>query len=245
MVQIKVEGIVVEYPLYAGNSMSLRNRLVEIGTGGKLTRDAQNVLTVRALDDVSFTLNIGDRVGLVGHNGSGKSTLLRTLAGVYHPVRGRISVEGEVATIFQLGAGLARELSGYENIVRMSMILGATRDEAESMIPEIEEFTELGDFLSIPVHTYSAGMLTRLTFAIATSRQPDILLIDEVIGAGDASFQVKARARLEALIGGTKIMVLASHSQEMIEQFCNRQLRFEHGKLVEDIRFPEPAAPEA
>lgn len=245
MVQITVDRIVVEYPLYSGSSMSLRNRLVDIGTGGRLTRDSHNVLSVRALDDVSFTLTTGDRVGLVGHNGSGKSTLLRTLAGVYHPVKGSVAIEGEIATIFQLGAGLARELSGYENIVRMAMILGASHDEAVALIPEIEEFTELGDFLSIPVHTYSAGMLTRLTFAIATARQPDILLIDEVIGAGDAGFQLKAQARLEALIGGTKIMVLASHSQEMIEQFCNRQLRFEHGRLIEDIRLPDQQTAEA
>lgn len=238
MVSIIVDRIVIEYPIYSGNAMSLRNRLVEIGTGGKLARTAHNVLTVRALDEVSFKVDVGDRIGLVGHNGSGKSTLLRTLAGIYHPSSGAVVVEGGIVTIFQLGAGLDRELSGYENIVRMSMILGATRREAEALIPEIEDFTELGDFLSIPVHTYSAGMLTRLTFAIATARQPDILLIDEVIGAGDAGFQEKARARLEALIGRAKILVLASHSQDMIELFCNRQLRFEHGRLVEDIRLP-------
>ncbi|WP_245293597.1 ABC transporter ATP-binding protein [Pseudochrobactrum sp. B5] len=214
--------------------MSLRNTLVAAGTGGIISRGTSNIITVKALDDISFTLNDGDRVGLIGHNGAGKSTLLRTLGGIYAPTAGSVCVEGRISTIFELGAGLDAELSGYENIIRMAMFLGATKSRARSFIPDIEEFTELGNFLAAPVHTYSAGMLTRLTFAISTAIQPEILLIDEVLGAGDASFQEKAKARMENVIKSASIFVLASHSTEMIKLYCNRTLQFEHGKLVED-----------
>lgn len=234
MASIEVRNATVEYPIYNAGSMSLRNALVAVGTGGTISRGVRNIVTVKALDGVSFTLRDGDRVGLVGHNGAGKSTLLRTMAGIYNPTGGEVLVEGRVSTIFQLGAGLDSELNGYENIVRMGMFLGVSRAEARSFIPEIEEFTELGDFLSVPVHTYSAGMLTRLTFAVATAMRPEILLIDEVLGAGDAAFQEKAKERLENVIKSARIFVLASHSQSMIDLYCNRVLTFEHGRLADD-----------
>lgn len=234
MARIDVSHATVEYPIFSAGAMSLRTRLVALGTGGTIAKSGRNIVTVRALDDVSFSLKDGDRVGLVGHNGAGKSTLLRTLAGIYHPISGRVTVEGSMSSILQLGAGLDRDLSGYENIVRMAMIHGTSKADARAMIPDIEAFTDLGDFLSVPVHTYSAGMLTRLTFAVATALKPDILLIDEVIGAGDAAFQDKAQARLEGLVGSAKILVLASHDDAMIAKFCNRSMTFEHGKLVKD-----------
>lgn len=234
MALIQVTNATVEYPIFSAGAMSLRKQIVALGTGGTIAKSSRNIITVRALDDVSFTLRDGDRVGLVGHNGAGKSTLLRTLAGIYHPIHGQVKVEGSMSSILQLGAGLDRDLSGYENIIRMAMIHGTRKAQAEAMVPDIEEFTELGDFLSVPVHTYSAGMLTRLTFAVATALKPDILLIDEVIGAGDASFQDKARLRLEGLVDSAKILVLASHDAGMIAKFCNRTMSFEHGRLIKD-----------
>ncbi|WP_420963313.1 ABC transporter ATP-binding protein [Brucella sp. IR073] len=233
MAAIDVLNATVEYPLYRGGSMSLRNTLVSVGTGGTISRGVRDILTVKALDNVSFHLRDGDRVGLVGHNGAGKSTLLRTLAGIYTPTSGAVRVDGRVSTIFNLGAGLDSELTGYENIVRMGMFLGATKAQAQSFIPDVEAFTELGDFLNVPAYTYSAGMLTRLAFAVATATNPEILLIDEVLGAGDSGFQKKAKARLESVIKSAKIFVLASHSQEMIELYCNRVIRFEHGRIIE------------
>ena len=234
MASIEVRNATVEYPIYQAGSMSLRNKLVAVGTGGTIERGSRNVVTVKALDDVSFSLPEGSRVGLVGHNGAGKSTLLRTLAGIYSPTGGEVRVEGKVSTIFQLGAGMDTELTGYENIVRMAMFLGATKADARALTPDIEEFTELGDFLVVPVHTYSAGMVARLTFAIATAIQPEILLIDEVLGAGDADFQMRAKERLEKVIRSARVFVLASHSEEMISLYCTRTLRFEHGRLVGD-----------
>ena len=146
MARIELNNVTVEYPIYNARSMSLRNRLVAIGTGGTLARGANKLVTVRALENVSFSIAEGDRVGLVGHNGSGKSTRLRTLAGIDEPTQGTVSVVGKIATILQLGAGLDLELSGYENIVRMGMLLGATMAEARAFIPDIEAFTELGEF---------------------------------------------------------------------------------------------------
>ena len=193
MAELLLRDVTVEYPIYNAANMSLRNQIVAIGTGGRIRSDTRRVTTVTALDGIELNLKDGDRVGLVGHNGSGKTTLLRTMAGIFTPTRGTIGITGRVSTVFGLGAGLDGELTGYENIVRMSMLLGATRRSAEAIIPDIEDFTELGDFLSVPVRTYSAGMVTRLTFAVATAAQPEILLIDEVLGAGDVGFQEKAR----------------------------------------------------
>jgi ABC-type polysaccharide/polyol phosphate transport system ATPase subunit len=232
MAEMVLDNVSVEYPIYNAGNMSLRNQIVAIGTGGRIRSDAKRVKTVTALDGVTLRLTDGDRVGLVGHNGSGKTTLLRTMAGIFRPTRGSISVTGSISTVFGLGAGLDPELSGYENIMRMALLLGATVAEARESIPDIETFTELGDFLSVPVRTYSAGMVTRLTFAVATAAKPEILLIDEVIGAGDASFQDKAAKRLRSLIDRARILVLSSHETEIIKRFCTSTVHLDHGRLV-------------
>lgn len=236
MAKIILKNVFVEYPIYHANSMSLRNKIVSLSTGGVIQRGTNNIISVQAINDLSLNFEDGDRVGLIGHNGAGKSTLLRTLAGIYAPSRGTILRDGKTSTILELGAGIDRELTGYENIIRMAMFMGETKENAKKIIPDIEEFSELGSFLEVPVHTYSAGMLTRLAFGVATAVSPDILLVDEVIGAGDESFQKKARARLEKIIQNSKIFVLASHSDEIIRSFCNRTLEFEHGKLIRDCR---------
>jgi ABC-type polysaccharide/polyol phosphate transport system ATPase subunit len=234
MARLQLDNVRVEYPIYNAKSMSLRNQLVAISTGGLMSQAAGNIVTVRALDDVTLHLRDGDRLGLLGHNGSGKTTLLRTMAGIFRPTNGKISIEGRVSSIFGLGAGFDPELSGHENIIRMSMLLGATLAEAKARIPDIENFTELGDFLALPVRTYSAGMQTRLTFAVATAAHPEILLVDEVIGAGDADFQAKARRRMSEFIEKSNIFVLASHSRELIQSFCNRVCTLEHGRLISE-----------
>lgn len=232
MADLLMQDVTVVYPIYNAGNMSLRNQLVALGTGGRLRSSAKRVTTVTALDGISLHLKNGDRVGLTGHNGSGKTTLLRTMAGIFTPTSGTMRVEGSISTVFALGAGLDPELTGYENIVRMSMLLGSTRKHAEAGIPEIEDFTELGDFLSVPVRTYSAGMVTRLTFAVATSVHPDILLIDEVLGAGDAVFQEKARQRMDKFIAKASIFVLASHSEAILGGYCNAVFRLERGRIV-------------
>lgn len=233
MALLSLDRVTVDYPIYNAGSASLRKKLVSIGTGGRISAEGR-LATVRALDGVTLELRDGDRVGLVGHNGSGKTTLLRTLAGIFRPTSGTLRVEGRISTVFGLGAGLDTELTGDENIVRMAMLLGASHAEAEAMIPDIERFSELGSFLAMPVRTYSAGMTTRLLFAVATAVHPEILLVDEVLGAGDAEFQVKAQKRMAQFIEKASIFVLASHSPELLAQFCNRIVQLEHGALVGD-----------
>ena len=233
MAYINFKNVVLEYPIYNAKSMSLRNQLVNLTTGGVLANETSDVLTVRALDKVSFDLKDGDRVGLVGHNGAGKTTLLRTMAGIFHPISGEVKSEGRISSIIELGGGLDNELSGYENIIRMGMMLGGTKLEMETSLPDIEEFTDLGNFLSVPVRTYSAGMLMRLMFAVGTSIRPEILLVDEMFGTGDASFRDKAESRMKRLIGDAKIFVFASHSHELIEKYCHKIFVLEHGKVTE------------
>ncbi len=240
MALIKFENVTIEYPIYNAKSMSLRNQLVCISTGGRISKDANDIVTVTALKNVCFELNDGDTVGLVGHNGAGKTTLLRTMAGIYTPVKGTVTTQGRVTTIIELGAGLDAELSGYENILRMGMLLGASKIEMEKTIPEIENFTELGDFLSMPVRTYSSGMMMRLMFAVGTSVHPEILLIDEMFGTGDSTFQNKATQRMHDLIDSAKIFVFASHSPELIKRYCRKVFTLEHGKISESVHRENP-----
>lgn len=233
MAKLLFDNVRVEYPVYNSSGMTLKRKLVNISTGGVLSKNESNILTVTALNNVSFSLSDGDSVGLIGHNGAGKTTLLRTMAGIYTPVSGRVITEGEVSTIIELGAGLDSELTGYENIFRLGMLLGMSKTVINELIPSIEDFTELGDFLRAPVRTYSSGMLMRLMFAVNTANQPEILLVDEMFGTGDKSFQEKAKSRMERIISSSKIFVFASHSEELIEKFCNRIFEINHGIVKE------------
>lgn len=233
MVHIIFEHVSLHYPIYNAHGKSLRNQVVRIATGGMIEKEAGNTTVVTALNDVSFELKSGDAVGLIGHNGAGKSTLLRTLAGIYLPLQGRVDRQGRVATVFEIGAGLEPELTGYENIFNLAMMMGMSYRQAKALIPDIEEFTELGDFLYLPVRTYSSGMTMRLMFAVATANSPEILLIDEMISTGDASFQEKSKARIQKLIANADIFVFASHDPELIKTYCNRVFLLEHGTVTD------------
>jgi ABC-type polysaccharide/polyol phosphate transport system ATPase subunit len=180
-----------------------------------------------------MTLSEGDRLGLIGHNGSGKSTLLKVIAGIYEPVEGRVSVEGRVTPLFDTMPGLDPEDNGYENIVTAGLLFGLSRDEIEKKIPDIEKFSELGEYLSLPVRTYSAGMVMRLGFALATSLDPGILLLDEAIGTGDARFVDRAIERMHQFIGRSRIVVLASHAAPLLHSICNKAALLHAGHLLE------------
>lgn len=233
MASLVFKNVTVQYPIYNSRSQSLRNQLVRVSTGGRIESEAGHIQIVTALKDVSFELKKGEAVGLVGHNGAGKSTMLRTMAGIYTPVAGEIIRQGSVATVLEMGAGMDPELTGYENIIRIAVLMGMSIAQIQKKTQEIEQFTQLGSFLNLPVRTYSAGMATRLMFAVATSTQPDILLVDEVFGTGDAEFQVKAKERMEALISSVGIFVFASHDTDLIRSYCNRFFRLEHGSVME------------
>lgn len=186
----------------------------------------------RALDGLSLSIKAGDKVGLIGRNGSGKSTLLRVLSGVYQPTFGLLRVHGSISSLLDISIGLNIDLTGYENIIVMGILRGKMRSQMVAKFSEIEEFTELKDFLRAPVRTYSTGMRLRLAFGIATSLESDILIVDEVIGVGDQNFMDKAQKRLQNLIQKSQILILASHSTSILHQFCNKSLLLDQGKCT-------------
>ncbi|HMO30598.1 ABC transporter ATP-binding protein [Enterovirga sp.] len=242
MSSIDVQNVSVSFPLYGGAARFLRNRLMSSATGGRVGSDKRSRTVVQALENISFSVSHGERVALIGHNGAGKTTLLRVLSGIYPPLAGRIAIDGRIAPIFDIGLGMDPDATGYDNIRIRGLYLGLSRRAVEARIAEIAEFTELGPFLDMPMRTYSAGMQTRLSFAVSTSVDPEILLLDEGIGAGDASFMERANARLRSFVERSGILVLASHDSGLLARLCERALRLEHGRIVDDGPFDEVMA---
>jgi ABC-2 type transport system ATP-binding protein/lipopolysaccharide transport system ATP-binding protein len=243
MIRIRATDIHLDLPIYGGKARSLKHMLFKsaqmIGTarppaqvGGVIEAEAGGKVVIKALDGVSFTLHEGDRVGLVGHNGAGKTTLLRVVAGIFEPVAGVLEVTGAVTPMFSLTDGMDMEASGYENIWIRGQILGCTRAFITTCVDDVVEFCQLGDFLHMPLRTYSAGMLVRLGFAIATALKPEILVMDEMIGAGDAAFFERARVRLTRFIETAGILMVATHSPDILRTWCNKVMWLAHGKLV-------------
>jgi len=212
-------------------SRSLKNKILSATTGG-LISSGDAIPVVKALQDVSFSLKQGDRLGLIGHNGAGKSTLLKVLAGIYQPTSGKVLSVGKVISTLNLNLGMEQEATGIENIIIRGLLLGMKRVEIEKKLDEIAAFTDLGEYLNMPVRIYSSGMSTRLAFATVTAMESDILLMDEVISTGDAAFMDKAERRLNEFINLSKIIVIASHSDAVIRNFCNKALLLEHGRVI-------------
>ncbi|QXI30471.1 ABC transporter ATP-binding protein [Pseudomonas vanderleydeniana] len=232
MASIQLKDLSLRFPVITEAGASLRKQLVRMSTGGSISSDNSHTVHIQALKDISLTLVDGDRVGLVGHNGSGKSSLLRTLAGIYTPSSGTRHLQGSVRALFELGVGMDHELSGRANIDRLARLYGFPLRKVQQDIAEIEEFSGLGGYLDLPIRSYSSGMQLRLIFAISTLYSSDILLIDEVFGVGDESFQEKARQRMENMMHSSKIVVMASHSKELLNKFCNKTIRLESGSIV-------------
>lgn len=233
MAKIIFDHVCVDFPIYNAKNRSLKNTVMQAATGGKVSFGAEGTI-IRSLDNVSFTFNDGDRVGLVGHNGAGKSTLLRTLSRVYEPTSGYAKIEGEIGSLVDISLGIDPEATGRENIFIRGALLGLHHKEIEKKYQEIVDFSELGNFVDMPVRTYSSGMHLRLAFAVATVIRPEILLMDEWLSVGDANFNAKAESRLVELVQSSRILVIASHSRELIEKTCNRVLWFDHGCLKMD-----------
>jgi ABC-2 type transport system ATP-binding protein/lipopolysaccharide transport system ATP-binding protein len=231
MASLILENVTIQFPIYDARTRSMKNRLLGLGTRGRIGLDQRGV-QVKALRDVTLALGDGDRVGLIGRNGAGKSTLLRVLSGIYEPPEGRIVIEGSIASLLDISLGMDPDATGYDNILLRAAILGLSHAEALARIPEIEEFTELGAHLNLPLRTYSSGMSIRLAFAISTCVQPEILLLDEVIGAGDAHFLERAQRRLKDLMSRAKILVVASHATNQITNLCNKALLLHEGEVL-------------
>jgi lipopolysaccharide transport system ATP-binding protein len=232
MPHIQVENLSVEFEIYGTEARSFRKTLVSSMTGGKLlqTRDA---VVVRALEGVSVNIAAGERVGLIGHNGSGKTTFLRALAGLYHPKAGSISLCGTVGALLDPFAGIDGDATGLENIFLLGRTLGMRYPEIKQKLQSIVDMTQLHSFIDLPMRTYSAGMFARLSFAVSAAIEPDILLMDEGFGAGDAAFVANMRTTLTHL-NPRSILVVASHDMGLIETLCDRVLQFERGQILED-----------
>jgi lipopolysaccharide transport system ATP-binding protein len=230
MAFVRADRIAVEFPLYSHAHRSFKHHLLQSATGGRIGQRG-HVTVVRALDELSFHLKPGDRVGLWGHNGSGKTTLLRAIAGVYPPVSGRLEVVGRIASLIDLNLGMDGEATGFENIRMRGILMGLPRRAIDRLMDDVAEFAQLGEFLSMPVRTYSSGMHMRLGFSISTAVEADIVLMDEWLSVGDADFQARARDRLLRFLARSKILVLASHSEQLLRDLCNRMIHLEHGRI--------------
>jgi ABC-2 type transport system ATP-binding protein/lipopolysaccharide transport system ATP-binding protein len=231
MANIRLNQVSVEFPVYNINSVSFKKNFIRMATGGRVLQSANEHVIVRSINQLSLEIHHGDRVGLIGHNGAGKSSFLRLLAGIYEPTEGEIAVEGSVSTMLDLMHGIEAECTGYENIINRGLLLGLDKHQIKTNMVEIAEFSGLGDYLNMPVRTYSSGMMVRLAFAISASLKPDILLIDEVFGAGDADFMEKAREKMVSLMNHSRIVVFASHAPKLIREFCNKVLVLNAGSL--------------
>ncbi len=234
MASIVFDKVCVDFPIYNASARSLKKRLFQVATGGQISANASGRVIIRAIENLSLTIKDGERVGLLGHNGAGKSTLLRLLSGVYEPSIGRAEIKGEIGSLIDVSFGIDPEASGRENIYLRGALLGLTRSEIKSKLEEIIDFSELGDFIDMPVRTYSSGMHLRLAFSVSTIIRPEILLMDEWLSVGDEGFRVRAEARMNELVESTHILIIASHSRELILETCNRVIWLEHGKIRMD-----------
>lgn len=234
MTSITLTGVSVEFPVFNAASRSLKNKFLSVATGGAIDRRDYGHVIIRGLDDVSFSLKEGDRVGLVGHNGAGKTTLLRVLSGIYRPTTGTASIRGECVSLINISLGIDPEATGRENIRLRAAMMGMKPDELRERFDDIAEFTGLGEFLDLPFRTYSSGMQLRLAFSTSTAIRPEILVMDEWLSTGDEDFRHKADTRLREIVDSTKILVLASHSKELLLNNCNRILWMEHGRVRMD-----------
>jgi len=226
---VHLKGVSLQFPLYHAGARSLKKTV--LAAAGRLGRDARQRVVVEALRDVSLSLASGDRLGLIGGNGAGKTTLLRVIAGIYEPVAGEVRTEGRIHALLAPGQGMNPDLTGRENIRLGGLYHGLNRPALRRLEEDVTAFAELGDFLDLPLRIYSAGMAVRLGFALATAIRPQILLMDEWFLAGDAAFMEKARQRLEEMVRGAEILVLATHQDSVLRAWCSRVGWMEQGRL--------------
>jgi ABC-type polysaccharide/polyol phosphate transport system ATPase subunit len=235
MAHIVLDNAGVELAVYNSRGRALKSEILRRTVGGGLENDHdRSIQVIKALNKISFEARNGDRIGLVGGNGAGKTTLLRVLSRVYPPTAGRVKIEGSISSLIDLSMGMDTDASGYENIIMRGIMLGLDSTQAKAIIEDVEQFSELGEFLSLPIRTYSSGMMLRLAFAVSTAVHPDILILDEVIGVGDAAFAERAEKRMHDMISNANIVFLASHDNNTIKRLCNRTLWLKSGRLMMD-----------
>lgn len=234
MARIELKDVYVDFPLLQSEQRSFKRLLSSPLKASRFGSDSRNRPVLHALKHVNLTLAHGNRVAVIGANGAGKSTLLRVLAGIYPPVFGTITIEGRVGALLTTGLGMRDDASGYENIEFCLLLQGVPVNDIPRRRDEIAAFTELDEYLDLHVGAYSSGMRVRLAFAISTALDPDVLVIDEIFGAGDAAFMKKAEKRMMDLIARSSILVFASHAPGLAEQFCDRAIWLDAGEIRQD-----------
>lgn len=239
MAYISLINIGLDIPIFNPGTRSLKKRLIQEIAGGNLYQSEEGSMVVRALQNINLEFKHGDRVGILGHNGSGKSTLLRVLSGIYKPTSGQVSINGHVAPLIDISLGIDSEATGQENIFMRGALLGLSKKQINEQLEEIIEFSELGDFIDMPVRTYSSGMHLRLAFSVSTVIRPEILIMDEWLSVGDESFKHKVECRMRKLVDSTSILIIASHSKELMLQTCDRIIWLEHGYVKMDSNAKE------
>jgi ABC-type polysaccharide/polyol phosphate transport system ATPase subunit len=238
MAKIELRDVCLTFTIRQHRKVTFKEYLLR----GLFLQSRNPKVAVHALSHLNLTAQEGDRIGVIGHNGAGKSTLLKLLAGVYPPTSGERVVEGRICSLFDIAMGFEPDASGWDNIRYRSYLLGETPRTVKKKMHEIAAFSELGEFLNIPVRYYSSGMMVRLAFSISTAVEPEVLLIDEVLGAGDLAFQIKARERMRDMMAAARLMVLVTHEIPTLEQICNRAIWLQHGSAMMDGRPDEVVA---
>jgi len=231
---LRLDKVSVRFRVYGVGSQSLKKKIISFGTGGRLARDAANHFVVQALENISLELKEGDRLGVIGANGSGKSTLLRTMAGIYQPNEGRVTSCGRLVAIIDHSVGLEPQATGLENIEARAVLMGVPRCDLPSYTERVRDICELGDYLAMPVHTYSSGMIMRLNFALSISIDPDILILDEWLSVADDAFRGKAEALMKDLVARSRILVIASHNLALVGSLCSRAAFVDGGRILAD-----------
>ena len=233
--RIEFKDVSVRYPVrLGGRQRSVMAAVAATASFGRIAGDLKSTPYVEALSGVNLSVSTGDRVGIVGRNGSGKSTLLKTVAGHMFPSIGHLRVDGDVSALLSLSSGVNPDRTGRDNLIMMSRLLAIKKTELLDFQEDVLEFSELGQFFDLPIETYSAGMLVRYLFGAMTYRASEIMVVDEIIGAGDSFFFSKAQRRAERIFKSAKVLLIATHSREVLEGLCNRAIRIEQGKIVDD-----------
>lgn len=231
---IELKNVEVVFPVYNASSLSLKNRVLSAVTGGKIDRAYDGAIIVKGLQNINIQINPGERIGLVGHNGAGKTTLLRILSGIYQPTSGDAYIQGDCVSLINIGLGIDPEATGRENILLRGVMMGMTPSEILKISNEIVDFTGLGEFIDLPFRTYSTGMQLRLAFAVSTAVKPQILVMDEWLSTGDEEFKERADRRMAEVVSSAEILILASHSRELLLANCTRLIWLEHGRIRMD-----------
>jgi ABC-type polysaccharide/polyol phosphate transport system ATPase subunit len=227
MTLIKLENIGLKFQVRRLGRISFKEYLLH----GLFRRSKKTTFEVQALENIDLTVGEGDRLGILGRNGAGKSTLLKLLAGIYPPTTGRRKVTGHVSALFDISLGFEQDANGWENIEYRGYLQGENPRSIRAKMQAIAEFSELGDFLNMPVRYYSSGMLVRLAFSIATAIDPEILIVDEILSAGDMGFQAKARDRIRSLMSNARAVIVVSHDLQSLSLLCDRSIWLDHGRI--------------